>query len=146
MSEEKIKFTVVRDWWDRGPNSQGELLADDGKMCCLGFLAESIGADDSDIANVATPQDCPEVKWPDGLLTPLDKGPLDDDALDDESVALSVVCAEIIQMNDAPIGYKDITDEPTREAELKKLFANIGIEVEFVDFGETEEDHAQTQE
>lgn len=38
-----MELVIDRSKWVRGPNGHSCLLNDDGKMCCLGFLALADG-------------------------------------------------------------------------------------------------------
>ena len=49
------EFVVKRSMWYRGHGTNGsKLLRDDGKKCCVGFLAEACGLESSQIIDKGT--------------------------------------------------------------------------------------------
>lgn len=130
----KFKFTVKRSKWIRGRDTMGSYLlradaeklgVDDGKMCCVGFLAKACGLKKRHIngcyyisqvdLDLVPEENRPVVKWMySGRRSESEYG---------ESVASKAV----YDTNDDD----GIIDDAKREAELKKLFAKHGIEVEF---------------
>lgn len=116
------KLVIDRTRWLRG-ESQGVLLrARDGKMCCLGFEAIRRGCTEDEIAGVTTPaylsKDNPHIKLFTDLSLVDERGlPYDDNAL----------CESLTATNDAG----DLSDA-ARESRITELFAEIDIEVEFV--------------
>ena len=114
---ERIKFTVWRGKWLRGNSQRSALLVENGCMCCLGFLAKTLGATDELIDGHGTPEEVRAIPWPESLVA---QGEL---KCEDTEVCMSIVYA-----NDDD-GYAD--DE--RESHLRDLFARAGIDIEFRD-------------
>lgn len=114
------KLTIDRSRWLRGEGSDISFLRRerDGKMCCLGFLALQCGMTVAKITGVANPSDVLDERWP---LTIIGQ----DDHCIVENTNLT---NNMIEMNDA-----EWLAEEEREESLKKLFAVVGIELEFVD-------------
>lgn len=123
-----MRLVIDRSKWavgtykGAGSFSQGVLLEPEtGKMCCLGFLAKACGASDADIGNYGMPSDVAIVKpnagiqWPDGII----------DADDREVMRDTCITNRLAQRND------HIKDEG-REDDIAALFAEVGVEVEFV--------------
>jgi hypothetical protein len=128
-----MKFTVVESKWLRGGHggdgitpTPSQLLDQHGQMCCMGFLALACG-----VPREALEESCywsssrvleHSTKLPDQLLPP---GPESHGKL----------AQKIYDTNDATRdpddGYGPLTEE-TRKAKLTALFAQAGIEVEFV--------------
>ncbi len=63
--------------WSRGKTSSCQLLDEQGKMCCLGFLAKDCGARDSQILNWGMPgsvefqnlgKETTNISWPKGTF------------------------------------------------------------------------------
>lgn len=98
MSKVKnIKVTVDRKKWYRGQSHEySKLLLDNGKMCCIGFLARELGCKPKETRNQAT-------------LALVDSAHEFHDTYDD-------ILASAYEVNDNP----DITDDQ-REKELTRL-------------------------
>ena len=120
-----LKFTVKRENWLRGGGEDGlsGLLIKD-KMCCLGFYALACGAKPSQIRNKAMPSNVAWSKVPDEILPLMasEKSkpflwPSDWD---------SKIAARLAFANDS-----DRIGDTVREKRLKKLFALIGVRVDF---------------
>lgn len=118
------EFTVKRSEWYRGRgDSNSELLIDTpglsrGKKCCLGFYALNSGLTESDIAGKARPDNVK--KWDDSSFLISMVG--------SERRGYSEACSTIMAVNDD----SHMTDE-SREKELKKLFAEQNITINFED-------------
>lgn len=101
--------------WLRGQKDSA-LLKQDGRMCCLGFLALACGAREADIIEEAMPSDAVGVAWPTELLV---------DAEGRVSVRDSRTCKNIADLND------DATiDDETRVEALTPLFERLGYRLE----------------
>ncbi len=114
---ERIKFTVWRDKWLRGNSQRSALRIETGCMCCLGFLAKTLGATDELIDGYGTPEEVGAIEWPESLVVQGEDRHEDTD-----------VCESIVYINDEA-GY----DDDEREAHLRDLFARAGIDIEFRD-------------
>jgi len=118
-----MKFTVVRKNWARGGRNT-TLLNEDGKRCCLGFLAKECGYADRDTAMTGLPSSLVEETgknfWPKSIVKK--------SSYNDFKMLVSDTCLNIIGANDD----KNLQGSD-REEKLTKLFGSIGIEVEFVD-------------
>lgn len=118
-----MKLKINRATWLRGEGNKHSALLrpSDNKMCCLGFLAVASGYTEEQISNQTTPgglasslsSDPEPNKWPKGIM-------------EDSRLHTDNTC-NLMAMNDDPM-YSD----EEREDFLKKNFARIGIEVEFV--------------
>lgn len=108
-----MKLTIDRSKWLHGEGGMESALlrARDGKMCCLGFLAKSLGASDESIKDYTGPSRTSKIPWPASLIH-THQGSLSD---------------TMIRANDE---IDKVEEE--RESELIDLFQSIGIEVEFV--------------
>lgn len=116
------KLVIDRSKWYRGKGGEdSRLLLADGQMCCLGFDLLRRGLQPQDIRGVGTP----------------DQLNAEEDAL----AGLITVCEEcgsshyeLSAVGEGLVDTNDLTtlDEPTREAKLTALFAEIGVDVEFV--------------
>lgn len=114
-------LTIYRDSWARGTGAiESRLLRENGQMCCLGFLALACGYSREYIEGVSTPasllRDVPDLDnlWPDGTLTTASHS--------------TPTINQMMRTNDA----REMP-APLRELLLRKLFADIGYAVEFVD-------------
>ena len=127
MSDEKKvfkdlpKFTVKRSEWLRGEGSNESGLLCNGRLCCLGFYSRALGFSDLDLREATAPS-----MLIDNLGVKFDSKLLENDRLlygvdTKESTYLMTV-------NDNP----DLEDQK-REEILTQKFAELGIEVEFVD-------------
>lgn len=123
-----MKLTITREQWLRGNGVESALRRpEDGKMCCLGFFALACGMSVDEIQNFGDPSDTVGetlLKWPQWLVREL---PPEDDELY-ASWHNTDECGNLIEANDS----KEI-EEPDRERKIAALFADHGVEVEFVD-------------
>ena len=112
MIKNKVSFQVSRSKWLRGEGYENTFLLreKDGKMCCLGFLAMSLGNSTKRLKN--TPSPCEGMNFPKTLSY---------------KNGNTKQCALIQQINDD----KSVTDQE-RERDLKREFSFCGINVEFV--------------
>jgi hypothetical protein len=120
MSQPVKKLVIDRAKWLRGKDALNDsylLRPDDGKMCCLGFYAESCGFSLDDLYG----KTYPSLLITDGLIPEALRW-LVTDLYEDTTAGLSLA-----QLND-----DDQLDEPTREERVAEKFALHGIEVEFV--------------
>lgn len=124
------KFVVKRSEWYRGKGWSYSALfrRSDGKKCCLGFCAIQLcEATEKQIEGLGSPHStvnrCNDpLTWPAGFI--VGAGTYDNPLFKTNS---ALVC-NIISVND------DLyIDEPQRESELTKLFAQLNIDVEFVE-------------
>lgn len=124
-TEIKHRFTIDENRWIHGTREAGEkgsqlLCRDSGLMCCLGFFALSCGVPRFAILDVGEPDQIDE-----DATTPLFRKLLmfeDDQARERDTPVVS----DLITVND-----QAGIDLPTREANIKTLFASIGVEVTF---------------
>ena len=111
-------FVIVRSKWLRG--SEGVLLDDSGKKCCLGFYATSCEIKDEDILGVPSPASLinnKSVIWETKLLE-----------LYNNYYRPTGGCRDAILMND-DLGIS----EADREEDLIDTFNSMGIKLTFVD-------------
>lgn len=104
-------FTVDRATWLRG--SVGSLLEDDGRRCCVGFLAKEMGYSDDEMRSMPVLGDVTRTEL--GLPPEL------------RTCNWSSGDGDIYGAND-----DDALSDTDREAKLTELFAGIGVEVKFV--------------
>ena len=125
------KLIIYRDRWLRGEGTDSYLLREkDNKMCCLGFYCKALGIDDTDITMMASPQSLvadtfDEIKsdfFADGLVDLLHQDKTSGMFEDNR------ICSELMTANDDLNRPEDV-----READIIRLFSQIGVEVEFVD-------------
>lgn len=102
MPERVSEFTVDRETW-----GTSTLLGDDGRMCCMGFLAIACGYTAGAIRGKSYPSSLPGFS---ALMPELRK--------DDELM--------IARVNDSV----QLT-RPAKESKLKDLFSRIGIALKF---------------
>lgn len=114
-----MEFTVDRSKWrcgGNGPNQNGvgetQLLNDQGYMCCLGFVAKQLGAQQTDIYKVECPQYVP--RFIGNIL-------VDDDGMD------SLLTNRAMSINDFPS-----TSKEQKEQHLIQLFAEEGNSIKFI--------------
>lgn len=102
------KFTIDRKLWLRGEGSTKSKLfrPGDGKKCCVGFYANSLGLTDERINNKST---------------------LAQVSASASNWAVSPDMDELYVSNDNPS-----TSDEFKEYRIKDLFAKHGIKVEFV--------------
>lgn len=125
-----MKLIIDRSKWLRGEIYTSCLLrSSDGKMCCLGMLAHQVSPE-VDLAGLICPSAVPtQVQWPQGLLR-VEHRKEDEQTFYFDSVQANA----LMRINDS-----ETHTDSEREAELKKEFAKIDIEVEFIDgVGETQ--------
>lgn len=118
-----MKLVIERDRWLRGEGSSDSyLLRDsDGKMCCLGFYALACGLMKIQIANVTDPAGArrPTKAFEDALVhIPLNP--------EEMPLGNSQAAKDLMSANDS-IELED----NEREQRLERLFAKIGVQVEF---------------
>ncbi len=118
-----MEFTVDRKTWYRGKGGMfSKLLKEDGRKCCLGFLAKAYGYEDSDILNKASFRNLSDAS----LITRLLVGDSNNELLGENyCTSLHETIADI---ND----NRTFSDE-TKEKELTELFAQADIKVNFID-------------
>lgn len=124
-----MKFTIERKLWWRGNGSkESKLLRDDGNMCCLGFYLKACGA--NLVNNAQTPEE--QAKAGDNYPAAAEWLLYPDEALEH---GISRDCEALMHINDYPTEWKDggPRTEEEREQMLRCVFAEHGIEVEFVD-------------
>ena len=115
-----MKFTVDRSKWFRGQGERNSrLLTDSGKMCCLGFYSQACGITDDEMRCISSPGS-------------LNRRPSGFECLVTGSKVNTDICIGLMMTNDdVSIGDR------AREERLTRLLAAIGVEVEFVDGGES---------
>ena len=111
------EFVIDRAKWLIAKPHDSCLLNNEGKMCCLGFLAKALGADSGDIRD----QKCPEyvvsfVDWPEFLL--VERG---------NEIIDSPTAGTLMKINDDKKEPK-----ARREKRIAKIFAENGWNVTFV--------------
>lgn len=150
-----MKLVIDRSKWLQGEASVVSMLLrpQDGKMCCLGFYCLALGAPEKSINRVHTPLGDEGDEW---LPTLIDKVVLEkaewlfDGTTVVEATAgkkespwkVSADCLSLMQVNDDM--YESAYDPPieaydppievwrsNKEEEIKKRFAEHGVEVEF---------------
>jgi hypothetical protein len=109
-----MKFQVKRSLWYRGKTGSALVVEETTptkarKMCCLGFLGVACGVPRGQMLGISYPSwaGAPPECWPEGICT--------------EEI-------DIAKINDT---YP--TDDATREGLLTSKFAELGVQVEFVD-------------
>ena len=119
-----MKLVIDRNTWLRGEGSAGSKLlrSRDGKQCCLGFLACELGSSQDDIGDKANPSQVPSVKWLPGMLHECDQ------CTPGSHVKDSDLTSTLININDSMM----YASESQREADLSSAFAELGVEVEFI--------------
>lgn len=112
-----MKLTIDRTKWLRGEGSERSYLlrTEDGKYCCLGFFSIACGLTDEQISNIHSPID----------LTDQVNDPNFEKLL--EKPGNSYFAYKLMDLND----LQTITEQG-RELELTSMFAEEGIEVEFI--------------
>lgn len=120
-----MKLVIERKRWLRG-HSDGVLLNTEGKMCCLGFACDALGAEPDAMLGAGTPEDLDE------LFQGLTRLP---ETYKEEDLAFkrgtryfdTNVVDDAVEANDS----MHITDAE-REPKIKEILARAGFEVEFV--------------
>jgi hypothetical protein len=122
-----MKFTIDRSEWLRGEGHEKSFLLreSDGKMCCLGIFSLACGLDPERITNVESPEMVP-VEDDESVASLWEKGNPAAGFLFNCAGA-SNLCSRLMETND-----EVNTVEGDREEEITKLFAQGGVEVEFV--------------
>lgn len=116
------KVVIDRRKWMRGTNDDASMLLNplNGKMCCLGFMMLDSGADEEDIAEMGMPAALARVgtAMADFCVNPW----IDPEKTDNQSWVYDAA-----RVNDT-----DKISESEREREIRKIFNDQDIEVEFV--------------
>lgn len=119
---ERIKLEIDRSKWYRGQGPHGSLLLrNDGRMCCLGFLGEKLGATKKDLLGMYYPRDLPAVKWP-------NMSEADGYTSDREGEREGLIYGALAYFND----HQQSMANAEHEAKIAGLMAKIGVDVEFV--------------
>jgi len=115
-----FKFTVHKSRWLRGEGADESCLyrVPDAKMCCLGFYCLAKGIQEDNLYGRAAPQNIMDV-----LARSKVK-----ELMDYSLLMPSAVCNDIMKTNDD----EELTDAE-RIADLKILFAKLGVEMEVVE-------------
>lgn len=135
------KLVIDRSTWLRGEGSDESALlrSDDGMMCCLGFDALRRGFTVEEITDICTPMQLGKVV--EGLTEEYPMG--------HRSFVGTEICSTLMRLNDFEVGDYEtvrawsarheseldpaaVANEQEREQRIAKLFAEIGVEVEFV--------------
>jgi len=147
------EFTIDRSVWLLPETSleDSSLLADDGKMCCLGQYANACGVKDRYIKNVSSFEDLAPSKR--SRFYSIVKEFLEDNHISSPIYnENNVISRTIISINDTAVGsrftryssnpysYSDyivetgdiISTQKQKESLLKKEFKKLGIKVKFV--------------
>lgn len=122
-----MRVEVKRRRWVRGDSRDSALRNDQGKQCCLGFVARSLGYKVKDILHVGSPesisQSIPPPNQIKGLTVKLEKS-----GLLNSLGYNSKTCRSLMHTNDT-----DNLTPSAREAKIKALGKRIGIEFRFKD-------------
>jgi hypothetical protein len=104
------KFIVDRRRWYRGQRGDlSRLLTSHGTRCCIGFVAQQCGIEDSRILGRPTVEDAgPDSRWPIWMRVPA-------------KVEAAYLANDSVNLTDGE-----------REAALKAIFAEHGDEIEFI--------------
>lgn len=116
-----MKFTIERDKWLRGNESNSCLLNDRGKRCCLGFFGQACGLTDNQLLSKSAPGNVGMIgsdEWNRTMFLKTGE--------DFVPYLHSMEANMLMRIND---GTK-YTDEE-RERLIIEEFAKLGIEVEF---------------
>lgn len=147
-----MKFTIDRKYWIRGTGGKGSTLlrschTEEKEMCCLGFFAKALGHEDEVLTSRATPEDvCPNAPehnlFPEKFVDRASDGQLFENG---GTLRNTRVTLELMAVNDGHAredcimpslaSSTVVTNEADREDKITKLFASVGIEVEFVGEG-----------
>ncbi len=117
-----MKFTIDRETWMRGDTRLSYLLSSvSKKKCCLGFCSLALGYTEEEILDLKTPWKATDVNnknlFPKTLIY---NDPMTD------TLSHSELCWQLMRCNDGRIA------EHEREAMIQELFAQAGLEVEFI--------------
>lgn len=124
-----MKLVIDRNKWLRGEGGAVSALRrkSDSKMCCLGFFAKELGYEDDMINDRSSPEDFLTARvtpnyWP--------KWAVNEEYEDGEDPYRTDTCdlMDLMKINDD----EHMSDEE-REGEIKRLFAEHGVDVEFVE-------------
>ena len=135
-----MKLIIKRSEWIRGEDAMQSYLRreHDDKKCCLGFLGEQSGIASTLLIGRNTPATLigPLVGLPKTMAF----------LLDEDASADSAVCAELMVINDTPVGLTasvnqynrlhrdfEVSSEELREAKIGEILAAHGISVTFID-------------
>ena len=120
-----MKLIIDRSKWLRGEGAEKSALLrpEDGKLCCLGFYAQVCGIEAEAMSGASTPTDVPDH---DGMW-----GPSADWLFDHEYGDVSADCHRLMKCNDYFSIFDEINEED-RERDIAAIFAQYGVEVEFV--------------
>lgn len=132
------KLVIDRQIWLRGEGEEASFLLrkTDGKMCCLGIYLLQRGVEPEHLMGVATPDDLLDhhiedhPKFPDWMVIEGNRN---------SQLINSPITNRLMSINDATIALERDQDgmpEPNPaavdEARLAATFAEVGVEVEFV--------------
>ena len=118
------EFTVKRSSWLRGEGSKNSaLLRDDGKQCCLGFIAEQCGVDRSRLTRTYPSR----LEFSDQKLLPECFYEVENDIISDIKDDSQLVRSAASINDDSSI------EDVERERNLVKLFLKHDITLKFVD-------------
>ncbi len=123
-------FTVDRATWLHGEGGKQSYLlrANDGKMCCLGFLGAACGIPSKGLLARRSPSGCTKEYtslWPEAIRNEFPLGA--EAGLDFDSSKVTKFGSDILMANDS----QDIMTTVNREAQLTEYFAKLGIDVKF---------------
>lgn len=112
-----MKLTIKRSEWLHGEGGRVSRLlrATDNKMCCLGFLGIACGLTRDEILGKSEPSEITSSKWIKGLILDSSEG--------------TETCHQLMMANDS-LSY---LFETKREARIISLFAELDVQVEFVE-------------
>lgn len=139
-----MKLVIDRNTWMRG-EQEARLLAEDGRMCCLGFLALKCGFTEEQIKNVAAPSELEmngvttdnkqgAETWK--KLSRKYKNEYVETAIGRKLMGVNDVAIEKKQDdegNEIEVSYEDGKpfNEDLREKQIQKKMATIGVKVTF---------------
>lgn len=125
MQNETLVIDRVK--WYRGKGGHGSALlrAKDHLMCCLGFCLLQRGFSSDELLEVGTPGEMPCVNRAHPDAFPKVAGLVDE--YDEGGTYETETCEALVDVNDDPN-----IDDATREKRITKLFAEIGITVQFI--------------
>lgn len=118
-----MKLTIDRTKWLRGEPISSKLLSSrTGEMCCLGFFSKACGYSDDEIMDEGDPGTIlNRTKYPDWIY--------------DYTNRISDSTNDLISTNDMTNGVSNddgLCTEEWREKKIIEIFAEHGVEVEFV--------------
>lgn len=134
-----MKFRVIREMWHRGRGGyRSALLTTQGTRCCLGFLAAECGIPDQAMLSRGSFHDLCVREYPESDREidreVAERLPTSLIGLDEFNVMNTDLTNRIIDANDTERddAFSYGGEPETREQRLTRLFAEGGIEVEFV--------------